>query len=602
MKKVVVILVLVGAGAAGGYAIWNHRNNELENGAAEIQTARAERGPIRLTVRSTGRVVSNLDVEIKCKASGQIMKLPKDVSDRVAPGELLLELDPIDENRNVQRAEVQTSASMARLAQAKLNLQTAEQQLVNDEKSARADLLAAEAACKDAQAKADRMRQLLESERVSEEECETAETAATRAEVALENAKIRLKEIDVEREALKVRRQDVVLAETQLQSDRIALDMARQRLKETKVYAPMSAGDDTATTRIAIARVATRTRPWGSGGERGSFDRQRPGERRGERPRGLDRGASGMAARRSRQDRGAIPMPPDADTATTRGPGGPDRTGFPPRGMRGERGPSEERGPAGRRPDGQRDFDRFAFDAARRGIGEGRGFVPTRMLDDVSTGPQWVVATRDVQIGQIISSPMNNVGGGTVLMTLSDLSRIYVLASVDESEIGQVALGQRVVITADAFPSRMFQGEVVRIATRGEAVTNVVTFEVKIEVAGQDKEKLKPEMTANVEIVVAEADDTLLVPAEAVLRDGFQRYVQLPGTEEQPGEKREVTAGIDDGFQIEILAGLQEGDEVVVPELGAQSQWAMGGGRSEAMRQRMRTGMMMRSMRGGRRR
>jgi HlyD family secretion protein len=195
---------------------------------------------------------------------------------------------------------------------------------------------------------------------------------------------------------------------------------------------------------------------------------------------------------------------------------------------------------------------------------------------------------------------MNNVGGGEVLMTLSDLSRMFVIASVDESDIGQVRGGQPVMITADAFPDESFQGRVVRIATRGENVSNVVTFEVKIEVMGEGKNKLKPEMTANVEIIVAAKRDAVLIPAEAVMRDGFQRFVQFPGTDDQPGERREVEIGIDNGFMTEIVAGLDEGDEVAVPELGMQSRWASGD-RSDAMRDRMRRGMMMRSMGGGRR-
>ena len=75
MKKFVILLIVIGAGGAVAYALWYRGKNADSAENAEMQTARAERGPIRLTVASTGRVVSNLDVEIKCKASGQIMQL-----------------------------------------------------------------------------------------------------------------------------------------------------------------------------------------------------------------------------------------------------------------------------------------------------------------------------------------------------------------------------------------------------------------------------------------------------------------------------------------------------------------------------------------------
>ena len=78
-----------------------------------------------------------------------------------------------------------------------------------------------------------------------------------------------------------------------------------------------------------------------------------------------------------------------------------------------------------------------------------------------------VVTDRKVQTGTIIASGVSNVGGGTTILTLSDLSRIYVLASVDESDIGKVQVGQPATITVDAYPSMQFAGKVVRIASKG---------------------------------------------------------------------------------------------------------------------------------------
>ena len=71
---------------------------------------------MRQAVSSTGKVVSNLDVEIKCKASGEIVKLPFDISQAVKKGDLLLELDPRDEQQRVRQAEATVRASQARLS------------------------------------------------------------------------------------------------------------------------------------------------------------------------------------------------------------------------------------------------------------------------------------------------------------------------------------------------------------------------------------------------------------------------------------------------------------------------------------------------------
>jgi len=428
MKKILV-LATVCAGVIAGYLFWTQRSNGQTIAAKEAATVQVERGSIRLTVESTGRVISNRDVEIMSQASGEIISLPYDVSDSIEKGILLVELDPEDEERNVRQAKVNLTSSEAKLAQARQNLKTAEQQLVNDEAQAKANLLSAQAQHQDAQAKAERMRKLLASNRVSQEECETAETSATLAATTLENARIRLKELEVEREALETKRQDVVLAECQVDSDRLSRESAQERLDDTKIYAPIAG----------------------------------------------------------------------------------------------------------------------------------------------------VISALDVQIGNIVSSPMSNVGGGTTLLTLSDLSRMFVEASVDESDIGQIEVGQAVDVTADAFPDKHFEGEVVRIATKGDNVSNVVTFEVKIEVLGEGKEKLKPEMTANVEILVADKQDVLLLSSEALHGAGERQYVLLLGPNGQQGERRRVQTGVDDGLQVEIVEGLKEGEEVIVSSGDTNSQWSQAG-------------------------
>jgi HlyD family secretion protein len=187
-----------------------------------------------------------------------------------------------------------------------------------------------------------------------------------------------------------------------------------------------------------------------------------------------------------------------------------------------------------------------------------------------------VVASRNVELGQIISSAISNVGGGTTVLTLSDLSRVFVLVSVDESDIGKVQLGQKAVVTADAYPGKFFDGKVVRIATRGVNLSNVVTFEVKMEVIAEAKSMLKPEMTANVEITAAEMDDTLLVPAEAVVRKArgkkFVTVVRDDGTKEEVP----VEIGISDGTKTEITKGLDVGQTVVDYKGQSDSKWSGG--------------------------
>ncbi len=216
-----------------------------------------------------------------------------------------------------------------------------------------------------------------------------------------------------------------------------------------------------------------------------------------------------------------------------------------------------------------------------------------------------VVTTRLGQIGQIVSSGISNVGGGTAIMTLADLSHIYVLASIDESDIGQVKVGQTVDITADSFPGKQFKGKVVRITPKGIVTNNVVTFEAKIEVEGANRTLLMPEMTANVEILIAAADNVLKVPMEAVTQNRRgENIVKVLGKNDQI-ERRPVEVGLSNGTEIEIRAGLNENEAVVIGQGGERSKWRKNGqeqGQGQGRGNRRGQMMMMRSFGGGGRR
>ena len=223
--------------AAGSFWFYNNKNVKTET--EQWSNARVEKSPIRVTVSCTGRVVSNLDVEIKCKASGEVVKLPFDISDPVAKGDLLVELDPVDEQRKVSQGKISLTASQARLKQSRVNLQIAEKDLAMERKSIKVDLKSAEARASETRAKAQRRSHLFEKKLISMENKESIETEAIQAEVDLENAKIRMEELAIKEKELEIRRQNVALAGAQVETDSINLSLARQRLEDTKVFSPI---------------------------------------------------------------------------------------------------------------------------------------------------------------------------------------------------------------------------------------------------------------------------------------------------------------------------------------------------------------------------
>jgi HlyD family secretion protein len=123
-----------------------------------------------------------------------------------------------------------------------------------------------------------------------------------------------------------------------------------------------------------------------------------------------------------------------------------------------------------------------------------------------------VVSALNIQKGAIVASGTGGFSGGTTILTLSDLSHIFVTATVDESDIGVVQVGQAARITVASFPGRTFAGRVTRIATTGVNTSNVVTFEVKVEVLDEHKDLLRPQMTGNVTIIQAQRNNVLTLP------------------------------------------------------------------------------------------
>jgi HlyD family secretion protein len=152
------------------------------------------------------------------------------------------------------------------------------------------------------------------------------------------------------------------------------------------------------------------------------------------------------------------------------------------------------------------------------------------------------------------------------LIIVADLNRLQVDAFVDETDIGQVKLGQPARITVDAYPNHPFRGRVEKIASGSTMQQNVVTYDVTISLQNPEQ-MLKPDMTASTEIIVSRKDNALAVPIDAVkpTTHGYTVTVMTPGKNGQPEFRvQPVETGISDNDNMEILQGLREGDTVVL--------------------------------------
>ena len=177
------------------------------------------------------------------------------------------------------------------------------------------------------------------------------------------------------------------------------------------------------------------------------------------------------------------------------------------------------------------------------------------------------VLTRDVEVGSPVSSILNMGANATLVMTLGDIDRVYVKGRVDEADIGRVVVGQAARITTETFRERVFEGRVTRISPIGVDRDNVTTFAVEVSIDNADK-VLKANMTANAEIVLESLPDSLLVPEAAIIYDAQRTaFVDVADRDAETGRRRvPVKVGVGNGSRIQVLDGVHEGDQLVLPD------------------------------------
>ncbi len=176
-----------------------------------------------------------------------------------------------------------------------------------------------------------------------------------------------------------------------------------------------------------------------------------------------------------------------------------------------------------------------------------------------------LVLSRDVNVGDAVSSILVLGSQATLIMTLGDVSEVYVQGKVDEADIGKVFLGQPARIVVESFKDKKFTGKVTKISPLGKEKDNVTTFEVRVSISNPGGE-LKANMSANAEILLEEKKNVLMIPEAALIYDKERKAsVEIPDAKADNGKKKlSVKLGISNGVKTEILDGLNEKQQVVL--------------------------------------
>ncbi len=198
-----------------------------------------------------------------------------------------------------------------------------------------------------------------------------------------------------------------------------------------------------------------------------------------------------------------------------------------------------------------------------------------------------VVLTKNVEIGESITSGVSSFNAGTVLFSVADVSSMIVKAGVNEVDIGKIRVSMPVKVTLDAYPKVKFQGRIDRIAPAVRIDDKVRVFDVEVRLDAQGRE-LRSGMTANIEVNGERKEKVLTVPVEAVFQrdDGEIVFIKkhidpkvlAEETKKKKGdkadkdawkkffEKRVVVTGLADNSHVEIMKGLKAGDEVALED------------------------------------
>jgi len=394
--------------------LYLNKNESEEPSKPKFKISKVSQGSISVKISATGIVEPNFKVEVKSKASGEVLSFPKHEGDRVKKGTLLLKLDKSDEKRNVDKAKSDLSSSTAKLKKAGTALLLQKTKYKTDIKTAESEVQKTIFNLKESEDKLKRQIELFDQKVVSQESLENSQTLYEVNQQKLIQAESQLQQAKDSIHDIAMKENEIELVNTEVQRAEIALDEVEERLEETEIFAPI--------TGVIIEKL--------------------------------------------------------------------------------------------------------------------------------------------VEVGQIIASGISNVNGGTALATIADMSRLFIIADIDETDIGSIKIGHAVTITADAFPDKKFKGLVKRIAPQGLVENSITIFKVKIEVLGKGRKILKPMMSANIDIVTDHVKNTILT-SRAGIREGENEKFAMVLKNDKP-EKVIVKTGIRNPIQVEIVSGLNPEDEVIL--------------------------------------
>lgn len=529
-NKAIYGVVTVAVLAVAGWAIWGRGGSETKD--IEYRYQKLERGNLTRSISGVGQLVADTKVDIRSKAGGKIIRLAVEEGDVVKKGDLIAVIDPDDTQTLVDQANADLASAAARADSARIN---AGLERVNRANAVRE----AEVAVETARIRLSRIESQAKAQpTLSSSELRNAEAALTAQREALRT----MTDVEVPR-IRKEAQTGADRARSEMDTARAELDRFENLLKQEFVS---QSEVDAAKNRYEVTRAA----------HANAQERLRTVERE------IDLMLSTQRARVAQ-----------ADAALKSAGANQNRVIITQKDLEEARQSLAS---------AQLDLDRAQNDLAQADIraADRRGAEASMVRSRVSLrnaqvqlNETTVVAPRDgvvtrkyLEEGTIIPPGTSTFSQGTAIVELSDVTQMFVEVAVDEADIAQVSVGQRVKILVEAFPRMDVEGVVDRIHPAAQTEQNITAIKVRVRVKpGKGFESLKPGMNSTCEFLTLEKNNVLVLPSQALQREGDKTTVRIKDGAKPKTVEVQIGAEGNDGF--EVLSGLTEGQEVVTAEL-----------------------------------
>lgn len=491
----------------GGYAYYRLREAKPV-GKTKYTLAFVSKGDVKKTVSASGVLEAWTTVDVKSKAGGRIDLLAVDVGSRVKKGQVVAKIDPTDSLLTYKQAKASTESAQAKESQSSETYKLTVSQSSIAVEQARANLDSARASLSQATARYQTAK--------GENQAQPAltDTAIAQAKAAYDSAiqsRAKLTATQVQEKASAQSTYDQAVAN----NTNAQTNLARQQSLLEKGFVSQSTVDTALANagvtqaNVAAAKSKLDTLDAQQRAERDSADasvRQALAYYESAKANGYMVGTK----KNSQAESQAAVLQAQAVVETAQA--------------------QLNDAIAGQRNGAIRSLD-IASARASTASADAQLVNAKATLDQTTvTAPsEGVVLQKYVEQGTIITSGLSLNSSGTSIVQIGDVSRMYVDVAVDETDIASIHNGEKVDVTFDAFPDRSFEGKVTKINPLGVVEQNVTTIHVRVEVDNKAEgfSDLKPQMNASCEFIESEANDTIVIPSEAVHKDGESSYVEV---------------------------------------------------------------------------